>query len=222
MAARALDLVLLGGPGSGKGTQADQLSLHFNLPHISTGRLFRDNLKYETELGAAAKPYMDRGELVPDAVVNQLVQERLAKPDTRAGFLLDGFPRTVNQAEALTDMMTLLERRLAGVLYIKVSDEAIVRRLSGRLTCSDCQSSYHTQFKPPILEGLCDSCGGALYQREDDAAATVAARLAAFHRQTEPLIAYYSSRKLLFEVPGEGEVEQVTGRTIAAAEKLRA
>src|SRR5436190_18045035 len=220
MAARPLDLVLLGGPGSGKGTQAERLSLHFNVPHISTGRLFRDNLKYETELGAAAKPYVDRGELVPDDVVNRLVQERLAKSDTRVGFILDGFPRTFAQAEALTDMMTMIERRLAGVLSIKVSDEEIVRRLSGRLTCRKCQSSYHSQFKPPILEGLCDACGGELYQREDDAPATVTARLAAFHRQTEPLIAYYSKGGLRVEVPGEAEVEQVTERTIAAAEKL--
>jgi adenylate kinase len=220
MAARPLDLVLLGAPGSGKGTQAERLSLHFNVPHISTGRLFRDNMKYETGVGAAAKPYVDKGELVPDEVVNQLVQERLTKPDTRPGFILDGYPRTANQAEALTDMLTLLERPLAGVLSIKVSDEEIVRRLSGRLTCSDCQSSYHVEFKPSISEGLCDACGGALYQRDDDAPATVAARLAAFHRQTEPLIAYYREKQLLVEVPGEADVDQVAARTIAAAEQL--
>jgi len=216
----SLDLVLLGGPGSGKGTQAERLSTHFNLPHISTGRLFRDNLKYETDVGAVAKPFVDRGELVPDDVVNQLVQDRLSAPDTRVGFILDGYPRTFDQAQALTDMMMLLGRQLSGVLYINVSDEEIVRRVSGRITCRDCQTSYHLQFKPPILADMCDLCGGALYQREDDAPETVRARLAAYHRQTEPLIEYYRDTGLLVEVPAEGDIEEVTSRTIAAADTI--
>lgn len=195
--------------------------MHFNLPHISTGRLFRDNLKYETEVGVVAKPYMDRGDLVPDDVVNGLVQDALSRPDTRSGFILDGYPRTLEQARALTDIMTLLERRIAGVMHIKVSDEEIVRRISGRLTCRECQSSYHSQFKPSIQAGLCDLCGGTLYQRDDDAPATVRARLATFHRQTEPLIEYYSGAGLLVEVPGEADVEQVAERTIAAADNIR-
>jgi len=218
--AASLDLVLLGGPGSGKGTQAERLSTHFNLPHISTGRLFRDNLKYETDVGAVAKPFVDRGELVPDDVVNQLVQDRLSAPDTRVGFILDGYPRTFDQAQALTDMMMLLGRQLSGVLYINVSDEEIVRRVSGRITCRDCQTSYHLQFKPPILADMCDLCGGALYQREDDAPETVRARLAAYHRQTEPLIEYYRDTGLLVEVPAEGDIEEVTSRTIAAADTI--
>ncbi len=216
----SLDLVLLGGPGSGKGTQAEQLSKQLKLPHIATGDLFRDNLKNATDLGKLAKTYMDRGELVPDDVTEAMVEERLARPDTHDGFILDGFPRTLPQAQALMDMMAGLQRRIAGVLYINVSDEAIVNRLSGRLICRNCQTPYHRQFKPPKKPGACDNCGGELYQRDDDNPNTVRARLKTFHGQTEPLIGYYAKAGLLHEISGEGEVAQVVERSLAAVRSL--
>lgn len=216
-----LDLVLLGGPGSGKGTQAERLSAHFHLPHIATGDLFRENLKQGTALGELAKSFMHRGELVPDSVTDAIVRERLSRPDACAGFILDGFPRTLSQARALTDMMAHLERRLAGVLFIRVTDEEIVRRLSGRLICRSCQASYHSQFKPPVRASACDACGGALYQRDDDTPATVRARLETFHARTEPLVAYYERGGLLVDIMGEGDVSQVAERTVAAAGSIR-
>jgi adenylate kinase len=216
-----LGLVLLGGPGSGKGTQAERLSAHFHLPHIATGDLFRDNLQHGTELGRLARSYMDRGELVPDDVTDAIVLDRVSNPDTRDGFILDGFPRTLQQAHALTEMLAQLGRRVAGVLYIRVSDEQIEGRLTSRLTCRSCQAPYHAQFKPPIRSGICDGCGGALYQRDDDNAVAVRARLATFHTQTEPLIDYYTRAGLLVEIMGEGDVAQVAARTLAAADDIR-
>ncbi len=209
------DIVLLGGPGSGKGTQAEQLSKQLSLPHIATGDLFRENLRQATELGRLAKTYMDRGELVPDEITDAMVADRLARPDAHVGFILDGFPRTLHQAEALREMMVRLGRRLAGVLYINVPDAAIVDRLSGRLICRSCQSPYHVLFKPPAKNGVCDLCSGELYQRSDDNPATVRARLVTFHAQTEPLIAYYREAGLLHEIDGEGTVGQITGRSLA-------
>jgi len=213
-------LVLVGGPGSGKGTQAEQLCGQLHVPHIATGDLFRDNLKLQTDLGKLAKTYMDRGELVPDDVTDAMVQDRLARPDTASGFVLDGFPRTLHQAEALTDMLAQLGRSLAGVIYINVSDDEIVHRLSGRLICRNCQAPYHTLFKPPAKPGVCDLCGGPLYQRDDDNPQTVRARLKTFHGQTGPLIDYYQKSGLVAEIAGEGNVAQVTARTLAAAQKL--
>ncbi len=214
--------VLVGGPGSGKGTQAEQLCDQLHLPHIATGDLFRDNLKRQTELGNLAKTYMDRGELVPDEVTDAMVQARLGQPDTAAGFVLDGFPRTMHQAEALTDMLEHLGRHLAGVIYINVSDDEIVKRLSGRLVCRNCQTPYHTLFKPPAQPGICDHCGGPLYQRDDDNPTTVRARLKTFHGQTGPLIEYYQKAGVVAEIAGEGQVAQVTARTLDAAKKLAA
>ena len=216
LARPSLDLVLLGGPGSGKGTQAERLCAVLKLPHLATGDLFRDNLKRHTELGRLARTYMDRGELVPDDVTESMVEERLARPDTHPGFVLDGFPRTLPQASALMEMVSRLNRRLSHVLYIKVTDEAIVRRLSGRLICRDCQAPYHVDFQPPRQTGKCDTCGGELYQRDDDNPNTVRARLATFHRQTEPLIAYYRRAGLLHEIEGEGSVANITARCLAA------
>jgi len=210
-----LDPVLLGGPGSGKGTQAELLSKELSLPHLATGDLFRENLRQTTELGRLAKIYMDRGELVPDDVTEAMVAERLARPDAHDGFILDGFPRTLSQAEALLDMMAHLRRRLAGVLYLNVPDEAIVRRLSGRFICRECQSPYHLQFKPPTQPGVCDRCSGELYQRSDDNPATVRARLVTFHAQTEPLIEYYRRAGLLQETSGEGSVAEISARSLA-------
>lgn len=216
----SLNIVLLGGPGSGKGTQAERLRTHFNLPHIATGDLFRENLKNQTDLGKLAKSYMDRGELVPDDVTESMVKERLARPDTERGFIMDGFPRTVGQAEALTEMVTEMQRRVDAVLHIKVSDEEIVTRLSGRLICRTCQTPYHAKFKPPKVEGVCDLDGGKLYRRDDDNPDTIRARLKTYHGQTAPLINYYKKAGLLIEIEGEGEVSDVTDRTMTAVNGL--
>lgn len=215
-----MNIVLLGGPGSGKGTQAELLCAELGLPHVSTGDLFRENLRQATDLGRLAKTYMERGELVPDDVTEALVAERLARPDAQAGFILDGFPRTVSQAEALTAMLADQGRTLSGVLFVNVSDEAIVDRLSGRLICRSCQAPFHKQFKPPRTPGICDACGGELYQRADDNPATVRARLATFHEQTEPLVEYYRRSGLLHEVSGEGEVAEVSARSLAAVREI--
>ena len=214
LARTSLDLVLLGGPGSGKGTQAERICAELKLPHIATGDLIRDTLRENTELGRLARTYMDRGELVPDDVTEAMVEDRLNRPDTNDGFVLDGFPRTLAQAAALMDMAARLHRRITGVLYIKVSDEAIIGRLSGRLICRQCQASYHTQFKPPRNAGICDTCGGELYQRADDNPKTVKARLVTFHRQTEPLTDYYRRAKLLHEIDGEGDLGGISQRCL--------
>ncbi len=215
-----LDVVLLGGPGSGKGTQAEQLSRKFGIPHISTGDLFRENLKHNTPLGKMAKSYMDRGELVPDNVTESMVQERLTRDDTQNGFILDGFPRTLAQAHALDEIMTILGRRIVGAIFIKVCDAEIIERLSGRRICSCCQTPYHLKFKPPLKPGVCDVCGGELYQRDDDNPQTIRARLKTFHVQNQPLVECYQARGLLSEVDGEGKPATVTGSVIAAGKKL--
>jgi len=216
-----LNIVLFGGPGSGKGTQAEQLKAEFNLQHISTGDLFRENLKKETDLGQLAKSYMDRGELVPDDVTEAMVEERLARPDTEQGFILDGFPRTLAQAEALTEIMSHMKRTLDGVLYIKVSEEEITRRLSGRLICRECQASFHKIFKPfeSCPYGKCQ--GEYLYQRDDDKPETIRNRLKTFHAQTGPLLNYYREANLLIELDGQGDVAEVIQRTFAAVRGMR-
>ncbi len=209
------DLVLLGGPGSGKGTQAVRLATQLRLPHVATGDLFRENLRQQTELGKLAKAYMDRGELVPDDVTEAMVAERLSRADVNDGFILDGFPRTLPQAQALTEMLGRLNRRLAGVINIKVSDDALVMRLSGRLICRQCQAPYHSFFKPPRRAGVCDVCGGELYQRSDDNPETVRARLVTFHQQTEPLMEYYRTSGQLYEVDGEDDIDVITSRVLS-------
>lgn len=220
-AVASLDIVLLGGPGSGKGTQAEQLCKQLGLQHISTGDLFRENLKNETRLGKLAKTYMDRGQLVPDDVTAAMVKERISRPDTSRGVVLDGFPRTLPQAEALTQMMAELDRELDGILYIKVSDKEIVRRLSGRLICRECQVPFHKIFNP-FKECPYNKCEGEyLYQRDDDKPETIRARLKTFHEQTAPLVDYYQAAGLLIEVDGEGEVSEVTERVLAAARHLK-
>lgn len=215
-----LNLVLLGGPGSGKGTQAEALHAQFALTHIATGDLFRELLSGETDLGKLARSYMNRGELVPDDVTEAMVEARLGQPDTRVGFVLDGFPRTLPQAEALSEILAHVHRQVSSVIYINVADHEIVTRLAGRRICRSCQTPYHLTFKPPAHAGVCDLCGGELYQRDDDNPHTIRARLKTFHVQTAPLIQYYKAAGLLIEVDGRGEVAVVKQRTVAAARSL--
>lgn len=213
-------LVLLGPPGAGKGTQAERLEEELKLPHVASGDLFRENLKNETKLGLLAKEYMDKGELVPDDVTIAMVQDRLQKPDCDQGAIFDGFPRTQAQAQSLDKMLADMGRKLDGVLYIAVPDEELVRRLSGRWICRQCQTPYHTVFSPPAKEGVCDACGGTLYQRDDDKPETVRARLKVYHQQTSPLIDYYGQAGLLLEVDGTGDIEIVSTDLLGAARNL--
>jgi adenylate kinase len=213
-------LVLLGPPGAGKGTQAERLQDELKLPHVASGDLFRENLKNETELGLLAKAYMDKGELVPDDVTIAMVRERLQRPDCDRGAILDGFPRTLAQAESLDNMLADMGRKLDGVLYIAVPDEELVRRLSGRWICGQCQTPYHTVSSPPAQEGICDACGGTLYQRDDDKPETVWARLKVYHQQTAPLIDHYRQSGLLVEVDGAGDIETVSAALLEAARNL--
>jgi adenylate kinase len=201
-----LNVVLLGAPGSGKGTQAERISPAFALPHISTGDMLRAALAAGAALGLEAKRYMDAGELVPDEVVVGLIRERLADDDAGRGFLLDGFPRTLEQARALDAMLADAGRALTDVVLIDVPEEELVQRLSGRRTCRGCGKGYHTVFDPPLQDGVCDVCGGELYQRADDNEETVRNRLRVYRRQTEPLVDYYSERGVLETVAGGGRV----------------
>jgi adenylate kinase len=217
----ALDLILIGAPGSGKGTQAVTLAKELQVPHIATGDLFRENLRQETELGKLAKVYMDRGELVPDDVTDSMVEERLSRADARDGFILDGYPRTLHQAEALTETLSDNHRQIAGAILLNVPDADIVARLSGRLICRKCQAPYHVQFKAPKRAGFCDVCNGPLYQRDDDKAETVIARLKTFHAQTEPVIQFYREHGCVIEVDGTEAVAEVTKHVLAAGRKVQ-
>lgn len=205
-------LVLLGAPGAGKGTQAQLLAERFGLKHVSTGALLRAAIQNGTELGRRAKEYMDRGELVPDQLVLAMVRELLRQPEYAGGFILDGFPRTVAQAEALDPMLTELGMRLDRVVNIDVPSAELVARLAGRRVCKNCPASYHLIYNPPRLPETCDQCGSPLVQRPDDSEATVLNRLAVYERQTRPLIDYYRQQQLLVDVAGSGEVEDVYGR----------
>lgn len=216
-----LHLVLLGAPGSGKGTQAERLQRELHLCHIATGDLFRENLKRETELGKVAKSYMDRGELVPNDVTESMVRERLAQSDTHNGTVLDGFPRTLSQAEALDEMLRELNRRLAGVIYIEVPDDEIVERLSGRLICRQCQVPFHRTYNP-FTSCPQNTCNGEhLYRRHDDDPEIVRSRLKTFHRQTAPLIERYRAAGLLHRVNGSASVDEVAAEVLAHARSLR-
>ncbi len=213
-------LVLLGPPGAGKGTQAERLEEELNLPHVASGDLFRENMKNETPLGLLARKYIDKGQLVPDDVTIAMVRERLQQPDCEDGAILDGFPRTLAQAESLDNMLADLGQKLDGVLYIAVPDEELVRRLSGRWICRQCQTPYHTLFSPPASEGVCDACEGELYQRDDDKPETVRARLKVYRQQTAPLIDYYRQAGLLVEVDGVGDIETVSKVLLEAVHNL--
>ncbi len=202
-------LILLGPPGAGKGTQAARLVKHFEIPQISTGDILRKAVKDGTELGTLAKQYMDKGELVPDEVVIGIIRDRLMEPDCQKGYILDGFPRTIAQAEALDGMLEEMGIRIDHVVNISVADEEIIKRLTGRRTCSECGAGYHILFDPPKQEGICDKCGGKLIQRDDDKEETIRARLDVYRHQTEPLIRYYEDKGLVRTIPGEGDMEEI-------------
>ena len=209
-----MKIIMLGAPGAGKGTQAEIICAHFGIPTISTGNIIREALKSGTEMGLKAKEYTESGRLVPDEVVIGIIRERLVKDDCKAGFILDGFPRTIPQAEAL-DMMGIEINR---VINIDVADDNIVNRMSGRRVCEKCGASYHMVNKQPKVEGICDLCAGALVQRKDDHPDTVKERLNVYHSQTEPLIEYYSKQDKVYTVNGSAPIEEISKQIIAALE----
>lgn len=209
MEGKGMNIVLMGLPGAGKGTQAAQIKETYGIPHISTGDMFREAVKNQTELGQKAQTYMDQGDLVPDEITNGIVRERLSKDDCAEGFLLDGFPRTVPQAQSLDETLAGLSRELDRAIYIHVSREELMKRLTGRWICRDCGESYHVTFHPPKKTDVCDKCGGSLYQRSDDKAETVGNRLDVNYKQTQRLLDYYGDKKLLVHINGEQSIEQV-------------
>ncbi len=209
-------VVLVGPPGAGKGTQAEFIAEHFDIPKISTGDIFRSNVSGGTDLGKLAKKYMDAGDLVPDEVTNAMVRDRLAQDDAKGGFLLDGFPRNIAQAYELDSMLGDLGTILDVVLDLEVDNEEVVRRLSGRRLCKKCGHVWHVDFDPPKVEDVCDKCGGELYHRDDDYPETVRHRLDVYVEQTSPLIKFYDARKQLIGMDAHGPVEDVTERAIAS------
>ncbi len=209
-----MKLILLGAPGAGKGTQAEIISEKYNIPTVSTGNIIRAALKNGTEMGLKAKSYIDAGELVPDNVVIGIIKERLSEPDCKEGYILDGFPRTIPQAVALDDMGFVIDAALS----IEVADSEIVKRMSGRRVCEKCGASYHTEYKKPDVEGVCNICGGSLVIRKDDEPETVKNRLNVYHEQTEPLKDFYKSCGKLIEVQGQDEVKDTTRLVLEALE----
>ena len=209
-------IVLVGPPGAGKGTQAEYIAAHLSVPQISTGDIFRSNVAQGTPLGVEAKRYMDAGQLVPDEVTINMVRERLAEADAADGFLLDGFPRTVPQAAALDKMLADLGTQLDLVLELVVDDDEVIRRLSGRRQCRGCGKIWHVEFDATSKEGVCDRCGGQLYQRDDDKPEVIAERLRVYSRDTAPLVDYYGAQGKLVGIDATGPVEDVTARAVAA------
>ena len=204
-----MNIVLMGLPGAGKGTQADKIIEKYDIPHISTGDMFRAAMKNGTELGLEAKSYIDKGALVPDEVTIGIVRERLAEPDCENGFLLDGFPRTIEQAEALDNILSDLGRKVEHVVNIKVEEDELVKRLTGRRICKVCGSSYHLVFNPPKVEGVCDKDGGELYQRADDNLETVSNRLEVNIKQSQPLLDFYNNKNVLTDIDGQKDINDV-------------
>jgi adenylate kinase len=213
-------VVLVGPPGAGKGTQAQFIASHLAIPKISTGDIFRFNVSTGTELGRLAKSYMDRGDLVPDEVTVAMVSSRLQEDDAQAGFLLDGFPRNVPQAETLQKMLTEWDVRLDVVVELVVDDDEVVRRLSGRRTCRRCGRVWHVLFDPPARGQLCDDCGGELFQRDDDREQTIRHRLDVYQLQTQPLIAFYADEGTLLGIDATGPVEEITDRALGALRRF--
>jgi adenylate kinase len=213
-------VVLVGPPGAGKGTQAQFLASHLSIPKISTGDIFRDNVSHGTALGRRAQAYMERGDLVPDEVTIAMVTDRLADEDAQAGFLLDGFPRNVPQAETLKKMLLSWDTRLDVVLELVVDDDEVVRRLSGRRTCRRCGRIWHESFDPPLVAGICDDCGGELFQRDDDLEETIRHRLEVYQEQTAPLVSFYADEGTLLGLDATGPVDEITERALRALRRF--
>ncbi|UDV05622.1 adenylate kinase [Staphylococcus pseudintermedius] len=216
-----MNIILMGLPGVGKGTQASEIIKKYPIPHISTGDMFRKAIKDETELGKEAKSYMDRGELVPDEVTVGIVKERISEDDAKKGFLLDGFPRTIEQAEALNSILEELGRTIDAVVNIEVPEEELMNRLTGRRICETCGTTYHLVFNPPKVEGICDIDGGKLYQREDDNPETVANRLEVNVKQSKPILEFYNQKGLLKNIDGSKHIDEVTSDVIEILESLK-
>ena len=204
-----MKIIMLGAPGAGKGSQASRIAKEYQLPHISTGDIFRANLKEETELGKRAKSFMDKGELVPDDITIAMLLERIHKEDCKNGYILDGFPRTIPQAEALKEALAKKDEKIDLALDVEASDELIIKRMAGRRTCPACGAIYHIVTLPPKTEGICDRCGADLIQRKDDNEETVKNRLKIYHEVTEPLISYYKKEGILEEIDGAEELDKV-------------
>ena len=210
-----MKIIMLGAPGAGKGTQAKQIAAKYEIPHISTGDIFRANIKNGTELGKKAKEYMDQGMLVPDELTCDLVMDRIAQDDCERGFVLDGFPRTIPQAEALTNALTKIGQSMDFAIDVDVPDENIVNRMSGRRACLNCGATYHIVFNPTKTEGVCDACGNETVLRDDDKPETVQKRLTVYHDQTQPLIDYYREQNILKSVDGTKPMDEVFSDIVA-------
>ncbi len=213
------DMILLGAPGAGKGTQGVNLSKLYSIPQISTGDILRENVRNKTPLGAKAKGFMDRGALVTDEIVVDMVIDRIAKPDCANGFMLDGFPRNMAQAEALEAMLSKMEREIDHVIGIEVPNKELLRRLTGRRVCRKCSASYHVIFSPPLNIGMCDKCGDEIYQRDDDKEDTIAERLKVYEEETHPLISYYTEKGLYRAIDGIGGVDSITDSITEAIDR---
>ena len=214
-----LRTILLGPPGAGKGTQAVKIVEKYNIPHISTGDIFRENIKNQTELGKRAKAYMDRGELVPDELVVEIATDRLTKHDCKNGFLLDGFPRTIFQAEKLDEFLTQRGEKLDKVINIDVEKDALVKRITGRRVCKSCGASYHVVNIPPKKDGICDLCSGELIQRADDTEETVLNRIDVYNKQTKPLVDYYDKAGVIINIDGNKDLDDVLADIIKGLEQ---
>lgn len=210
-----MKIIMLGAPGAGKGTQAKQIAAKYGIPHVSTGDIFRANIKEGTPLGIEAKSYMDKGELVPDELTVKILLDRVAKDDCKNGYVLDGFPRTINQAEVLNEAVTKLNEKIDYAINVEVPDENIIRRMSGRRACLNCGATYHVVVVPPKVEGVCDNCGEKLVIRDDDKEETVKNRLNTYHELTQPLIDYYAGQNILKEVDGTQDVDKVFADIVA-------